>query len=65
MKWNQPKLGDERTFITFVFFPRKINGVLKWLEYAIVKQKYASGMNTIKRFENRWEDTNWGETGET
>lgn len=36
---NSPKSGDIRTIRCFLWFPRKVNNEIVWLESVIIKQK--------------------------
>jgi hypothetical protein len=37
---GRPKIGDERTVLKFLFFPRCFHGEWRWLELAIIRQKW-------------------------
>lgn len=51
MEWKVPKQNDRRDIEIFLWFPRKINGIAKWLVTAKIHQWYdlASG----------WIDSRW------
>ena len=42
MRWKDksPKVGDKRTFESFLLFPEKVDGVWAWLEQARFHQEY-------------------------
>jgi len=51
MKWYQPKPGDTRVISKFLLFPRTINSITRWLEFAEIKQTFYSLEG--------WEDDEW------
>lgn len=65
MKYEKPinlreKLGEERFVFKFLFFPKTLNGITKWLVTAMIKQVvtgyYADGKESYQ-----WEDKSWTE----
>lgn len=53
MRWehNEPELGDMRWRSGFLFFPRRIKTITRWLEFATYEQIYDNY--------NGWVDTEW------
>lgn len=45
MRWTtpNPQYGDTRVRECFLLFPKSIGGEVRWLETAIVKEKYYAG----------------------
>ena len=41
MQWKVPKEGEWRNVKHFLWFPRRINGKVKWLEVAEYSQCYS------------------------
>ena len=56
MRWRQKNqtLGEVRIIRKFLFFPKCINGVYRWLEYATYKQKC-----TPLGYDYYWYDVSW------
>ena len=52
MRWRQKTLipGTVRVVTRFLFFPKCINGVCRWLEYATYKQQYKDGYSSEDTF---------------
>ncbi len=58
MRWKKELKceGDTRIVGKFLFFPKCLNGIVKWLEYAEIKQ--------VRRYNQRWvwENISWMDT---
>lgn len=54
MKWIKvkPNQWQKRTIRKFLFLPKEINGVVRWLEFAEIEQIYHVYMG----LGDRWED---------
>jgi hypothetical protein len=45
MRWaipkiDKPQIGDKRTLIKYLFFPKCLDGRWRWLEFAMIEQEY-------------------------
>lgn len=49
MRWAATKNGDKRARTRFLFFPKAINHVVRWLEFAKWEEEYMYGW-TAKRW---------------
>lgn len=60
MRWKQKTLilGTVRVVTRFLFFPKCINGVCRWLEYATYKQQYKDGYSS-EGYLYYWDDISW------
>ncbi len=58
MKWKKPLNGTVRTKVKFIWFPKNICGVVRWLEFAEWEQRYFSGSA------GHWHDSKWIEPPE-
>lgn len=60
MRWKAEKLvsGDRRSFRKFLLFPRCIQGMWRWLEYATIVQELV-----VDHIEGDWwwTDLYWGD----
>lgn len=59
---NQYKIGEIREVEKYLFFPKKINNELRWLEKAIYKQIYTESTYSkegIEKHFNHWLDLEW------
>ncbi len=59
MQWSLPKFGTIRIKSAFLFFPKEINHVTKWLETATWSQEYFCGHKRTY-----WRDQGWVEQKE-
>lgn len=53
MKWIANAHGDKRVIKRFLFFPRTINGLTRWLEFAEIRQFYH------EYYVKHWRDEQW------
>lgn len=51
MRFVVPQIGDRRTKRKFLFFPKKINGIKRWLEMASWKEFFT--------FDSCWKPLEW------
>jgi hypothetical protein len=54
MKFKGPEDKQRRIIKRFLFFPRTIGNETRWLEHAIIEQKYHQYKNA-----GFWEDDKW------
>ena len=62
----KPMVGSERTVIKFLFWPRKFNNELRWLEFSLLRQRYVIKMVHMPDCPNEydigeWKTTGWGD----
>jgi len=51
MRFKVPKYGAKRTKRIFLWYPREVDGEVRWLEFAVVEQTYNIGWE-VKKFLN-------------
>lgn len=54
MKWIEPSNYDKRTKVKFLWWPKKINKVTKWLEFAEWDERYERYGNGSKWISKNW-----------
>jgi hypothetical protein len=63
---NPPEIGDKRIISKFLFVPKEINDVSRWLkrakivqEYQVVNECHIEGKELEKTINNEWVDIDW------
>lgn len=60
MRWKQPKVGERRTRAGFLWWPRKINRITRWLERAKWEERVIRYDFTTRWRPERWLDIDDG-----
>lgn len=71
MRWKvrskeEPELGETRLIRKFLLFPKRINDEWRWLERALIYQKYISRRALIPEVRHPiyikcWRDSSWAD----
>lgn len=54
-----PDLGDKRIISKFIWWPKKLSGQWRWLEYTKVVQQYQQILGPYATHHQGWVDIHW------
>ena len=55
MKWTKPSHGDTRAKVKFLWLPKRIGKVTRWLEFAEWEDRYEGGYG----YDDKWKSKKW------
>lgn len=65
MRWGEkdPAVGSERNRQVFLYFPKTINGITRWLEFATMREVYrrTSGVSSFSNNAYEWAPVEWND----